>query len=293
MKIRQKECEICGELFVPTSGRQKICGKAHFIECSVCGKSMLWNSLREPPSCSKECSIEKRRRTNLMKYGVDNVRKTDLFPRSNGYKYDNFKYTKSIDNNYSELWASFGIDVWSNSNNLIRSRVVSPGYDIEHMQSYVIYDGMIADDAIHKFWAENGVNSFYKKRGRGVTLNLHRGSEICYAIRLEKPHFKNFSAQLVNLGALSSLDLSKGCGILIDQAIELYEIGSIVASVDNYTGLELDMRDMGFSHEMDRPGLVMWNGSIQYKRSDNIQEMLNQGNIPIVGPIRKLFVRTA
>ena len=52
------------------------------------------------------------------------------------------------------------------------------------------------------------------------------------------------------------------------------------------------MKNMQLNHEFDRPGLVFWNGTLQYKNTDNIQQMLDDGNVPVVGPVRKIFTRT-
>ena len=68
---RQKKCPICGNEFVPEKPSQRYCKKDHYQPCPVCGKPVLWNSMREVPVCSKECRRKRTRRRNLEKYGVE------------------------------------------------------------------------------------------------------------------------------------------------------------------------------------------------------------------------------
>ena len=66
-----KRCPICGDEFVPKKPSQRYCGKEHYQPCPVCGKPVLWNSMREVPVCSKECKRKRTRQRNLEKYGVE------------------------------------------------------------------------------------------------------------------------------------------------------------------------------------------------------------------------------
>lgn len=67
---KPKTCPICGETFVPEKPSQRYCKKDHYQQCPVCGKPVLWNSMREVPVCSKECKRERMHQRNLEKYGV-------------------------------------------------------------------------------------------------------------------------------------------------------------------------------------------------------------------------------
>lgn len=66
-----KPCSICGDMFVPEKPSSRICPKDHYADCPVCGKPMVWNTTSKPKPCSKECTIEQRRRTCQKRYGVD------------------------------------------------------------------------------------------------------------------------------------------------------------------------------------------------------------------------------
>lgn len=66
-----KPCKICGDMFLPSTPAQKLCKKDHYIDCPICGKSMLWNTTRIPEPCSKECRKEKTKRFYLEKYGTE------------------------------------------------------------------------------------------------------------------------------------------------------------------------------------------------------------------------------
>ena len=68
---KPKKCPICGDEFVPEKPSQRYCGKDHYQPCPVCGKPVLWNSMREVPVCSKECKRKRTRQRNLEKYGVE------------------------------------------------------------------------------------------------------------------------------------------------------------------------------------------------------------------------------
>lgn len=74
---KNKKCPICGKEFTPKTKLQKYCSTKHKIKCSVCGKdfnkesrSLIGQTFHV---CNNEkCKLEKRKRTNLEKYGVEN-----------------------------------------------------------------------------------------------------------------------------------------------------------------------------------------------------------------------------
>lgn len=68
---KTKICPICGDEFLPEKPSQRYCKKDHYQPCPVCGKPVLWNSMREVPVCSKECKRERMHARNQEKYGVD------------------------------------------------------------------------------------------------------------------------------------------------------------------------------------------------------------------------------
>lgn len=66
-----KICKICGKEFMPIKIADKYCKEDHYISCPICGKLMIWNSLRQPEPCSKECRKQLRIQRCREKYGVD------------------------------------------------------------------------------------------------------------------------------------------------------------------------------------------------------------------------------
>lgn len=55
--MKQKKCELCGDIFTPTSGRQKCCNKLIVRQCIVCGKDFDSTCSRSPVgTCGPECS---------------------------------------------------------------------------------------------------------------------------------------------------------------------------------------------------------------------------------------------
>ncbi|MCD8211649.1 MAG: hypothetical protein LUC17_01305 [Oscillospiraceae bacterium] len=67
-KLEKRICELCGKEFQPHNKNQVICSEEHYIPCPICGTPMLWKS-NMSKTCSKQCSIEQRKRTCLEKYG--------------------------------------------------------------------------------------------------------------------------------------------------------------------------------------------------------------------------------
>lgn len=70
-QFKIRTCEICGKEFQPKSGSQKICSENHYINCEICGKQMIWNSLLPPQPCSKECRRIRTKIKNIEKFGVE------------------------------------------------------------------------------------------------------------------------------------------------------------------------------------------------------------------------------
>lgn len=76
-----KVCEACGKEFKPTSVRQKYCNGKHYSKCEICGKEFEIDvhSSNNKTCCSSKCIQEKRRRTYVDRYGVDNPAKVQEF----------------------------------------------------------------------------------------------------------------------------------------------------------------------------------------------------------------------
>lgn len=99
-----RKCKLCGQEFIPTSGRNFYCRRDHYATCKICGDqyvikyadlpyprnvcynvtcAVAWRKKRNLEIYGTEDSgnlpenIEKRRQTNLQKYGVDNPFKSE------------------------------------------------------------------------------------------------------------------------------------------------------------------------------------------------------------------------
>lgn len=76
-----RTCSICGEEFIATNYRVKVCPKDHYLTCPVCGKEYIHNSTKVSHGCSRSCSakasMDKKRKTNLERYGVENPRQAE------------------------------------------------------------------------------------------------------------------------------------------------------------------------------------------------------------------------
>lgn len=69
-----KICQECGEEFETTNGMQKFCTKQHYRTCIICGSMFPVTRYHltakdAKQTCSKKCSSELRKRTNIDKYG--------------------------------------------------------------------------------------------------------------------------------------------------------------------------------------------------------------------------------
>lgn len=74
----QKVCTICGKQFETNTWNKSVCSSDHYHPCPVCGKDVLCNDpKRQQCTCSRKCGQlvgnESRIKTNLTRYGVENV----------------------------------------------------------------------------------------------------------------------------------------------------------------------------------------------------------------------------
>ena len=72
--LMKKKCKECGLEFETTNGNKKFCDRKHYRKCVVCGKEfeVTRYHLTAPDAkttCSRKCSSELRKRTNIEKYG--------------------------------------------------------------------------------------------------------------------------------------------------------------------------------------------------------------------------------
>lgn len=70
----KKICEWCGKEFDAIVSNQKFCKDTHYGTCIVCGNKFpisndMLNSKERKQTCSRKCTIELRKRTNIAKYG--------------------------------------------------------------------------------------------------------------------------------------------------------------------------------------------------------------------------------
>lgn len=71
-----KICSICGKEFITAEPRKMYCDGLHYSKCPICGKLTEWKNYGKPIedlTCSIECKVELRRKTNLSKYGCINA----------------------------------------------------------------------------------------------------------------------------------------------------------------------------------------------------------------------------
>lgn len=97
----EKECELCGTVFVAQNSTQKYCENDHYKKCTVCGKEYMMRDVWDKSvTCGSSCASTfinteeakaKAKLTNLQKYGVENVQATveqkDRVKQANIQKY--------------------------------------------------------------------------------------------------------------------------------------------------------------------------------------------------------------
>ena len=290
-----KYCKICGEQFEPFHNAQTICNKDHFVACPICGCNMIWNSTRKPKGCSMKCSNELRKNTVMSKYKCSNIMQcSTLDTRRHFDRYDNLSYIQKMDSKYAEMWFNRGVDVYNPTHELSKPDCLTDYFnqiDIDKTNVYITSSSSLKY-APNQFLAEYGVNNSDAVKRNGVTLCLADRNAIYRAIRLETTRIKNFSCQLTNYGALASIRIDHGFSVLINKAIELYELDSIIAVVNDHCNIDEDMTELGFQFKFNRPGLVTWSNGKMYKRTDDISSMIQRGIKPIVGPIRKVYTKS-
>ena len=72
MMLTTKICVLCGSEFVPKTNAQKVCERAHYRKCEVCGKEFeITRPSNSQKCCSKECTAVKRKQTMLERHGVE------------------------------------------------------------------------------------------------------------------------------------------------------------------------------------------------------------------------------
>ena len=93
IKIKQKTCRVCGELFMSNSSRQLDCGKEIISKCAICGKEFVKKcSINDKKvTCSNECMIEYRKNKILNSYSTKTVKCVlcgkEFHPVNNTQKY--------------------------------------------------------------------------------------------------------------------------------------------------------------------------------------------------------------
>lgn len=85
--VEDKDCELCENKFKPVNVSQKYCSNIHQKECLECGSSFEFSDpLSRRKYCSSDCASkiingeeaqEKRKKTSLNNYGVENPQSTD------------------------------------------------------------------------------------------------------------------------------------------------------------------------------------------------------------------------
>lgn len=85
--VNNRICELCNESFKPTNTSQKYCENSHQRDCLECGTSFDFSDpLSRRKYCSSDCASkiingkeaqEKRKKTSLINYGVENPQSTD------------------------------------------------------------------------------------------------------------------------------------------------------------------------------------------------------------------------
>lgn len=72
-------CKLCGKEFTPATRGQLYCKPYHVVKCPICGKDMEIKSVDKLGTCcSRKCSAEKRKQTNIANWGVDNPAKSSI-----------------------------------------------------------------------------------------------------------------------------------------------------------------------------------------------------------------------
>lgn len=114
--IYRRTCRICGQPFETRVYNNFICDRDHYLQCGVCGKSVLASRtqlLRGHLVCGPTCAAIKAKQTSQRKYGVDNYTQTQEYRDrvANSYEDIKAKTKKSNIARFGQLSVS-GTDEW-------------------------------------------------------------------------------------------------------------------------------------------------------------------------------------
>lgn len=164
-----KICLLCGKEFTTTEPRKMYCDGPHYYNCPICGKLFEWKSYGKPYdiTCSKECTVELRRKTNLSKYGCINainsepakekIRKTCLAR----YGVDHYTKTSEFqDKKSATMMKRYGVrhatqcrDVHIKMSNTRKQCIASDGTKLEGSYELKVYEYCL----IHKIPIERQI----------------------------------------------------------------------------------------------------------------------------------------
>lgn len=118
----KRKCIICGKWYVPTSRAQKSCKDRNndVKPCCICGKLtyVTLDTYKKDVVCSNECRSEKRRKTNLERYGVDNPSKSEEVKTKirntfqERYGVDYYTQTEEYSKKSSAAWKGKSKEEW-------------------------------------------------------------------------------------------------------------------------------------------------------------------------------------
>ena len=114
---KERVCEECGQLYVPSSNHQKWCNRDHYRPCVICGNPVKVTQKEQPETCSDACRVELIRRTCTEKYGEGNYFKTEDFDKKrrqtclDKYGVDHYSKTDEYVKKYKESSRThYGVD---------------------------------------------------------------------------------------------------------------------------------------------------------------------------------------
>lgn len=280
-----KRCEICGELFVPNCNRQKVCKKDHFNNCPICGKQVVWNSVKPVMACSEKCKEIRRISTLKERYGVTKV--GEIRKSTNkGMSYDTIGRLRSLDSSYRKFWSIYKVQqIPAKEVKQLTGGVVVDPLDLSY---FVCYPSK--DDKYAEFLQKYGLNQAVDYRYKYAYIVAYLNNDIVQCLQVGRSRLKGFECCIINLGVDPYYRVVGEYSQITKELEKLFEIKSMYCIAEKHWHTYIDLCSMGMEFKMDRPGIIKWsNEAVPAKRPDKIDEGLMKGLKLIQYPDRIMF----
>lgn len=248
-----KQCLICGKEFEPKHNAQRFCSDAHYNNCPICHKQVVWNSMKPVKPCCAKCTTNKRIMTNTIRYGCANVMQID----STKVKRKNSKKT--------EKHKLLPIKRVSNTS------LENPNFKIDESSMSVF---ILTEGASKEFLKHYGFRYVHKFSNIHLSLGLVKDGILYQVIRFEKSQ-KTDNIVLVDFGTRFGYFNPKGYAKLIHYATEFRGVEQFESSIPRNIADDLTIQSLRIELISRGDYEVYW-----IVEGDKLKKLTSWDNIP-------------